>query len=127
MAFLNDLVLDNGLAIVAGASRRLDICSSLPTTFAAATGAASLGNRTTITVPAPEPRTPSGRRVVVPQVVSGSPGNVTANGTVTHWALTDPANSRLLAAGPVTAGQVVTTGNTWITTASFEVGIPSVT
>lgn len=126
MPFLNDLVLDSGLAIVAGASRRLDICSSEPTTYSAATGSASLGNKTSITVPSPEARTPSGRKVVVPQVVSGSPGDVTANGTATHWALTDPGNSRLLAAGTLSAGQVVTNGNTWITTGTFDIGLAGV-
>lgn len=126
MPFINDLVLDSGLAIVAGASRRLDICTSEPATYAAATGAASVGNKTGITVPAPEARSPSGRKVVVPQVTTGSPGSITAGGTATHWALSDPANSRLLAAGALSAGQVVTSGNTFSTSAAFDIGLTGV-
>ena len=126
MAFLNDLVLDSGLAIVAGASRRLDLCSQLPTTYAGATDTHSLGNKTGITVPSPESRSPSGRKCVVPAVTSGSPGDVTATGTATHWALSDPGNSRLLAAGTLSASQSVTNGNTWTTTAAIDVGLEGV-
>lgn len=127
MPSLNTLVLDNGLSnIVAGASRRLDICNADPASYAAATGANSLGNKTGITVPAPQAGTGNNRKCVVPQVTAGSPGTITANGTATHWALTDPANSRLIAAGVLSAGQVVTNGNTWSTTAGFDIELAGI-
>lgn len=123
MPYLNDLVLDSGLSIVAGASRRLDICTAEPSTYAAATSTLTVGNKTGITVGSPAANSPSGRKVTVPQVVSGSPGSVTAGGTATHWALSDPGNSRLLAAGTLSPSQVVTNGNTWTTTAVIDVAL----
>ncbi len=123
MAFLNDLVLDNGLAITAGAARRLDLCAQIVTSYTEATVTHSLGHKTGLTVTAPEPRNPSGRKVVVPQVVSAAPGDVTGTGTVTHWALSDPANSRLLACAPLEDQQVVTNGNTWTLTAAIDIGL----
>lgn len=87
MSFIADYALDGMLAkIIEG--NRLDICSSEPATYAAATGAASLGNDTTVSVGAAADRTPNGRKVTVP----ATSGNVTATNTATHWALTDPAN-----------------------------------
>jgi hypothetical protein len=54
---------------------------------------------------------------------------VTATSTGTsddaqYWALTDTANSRLLAAGSLASGQMVTSGNTF-TLAAFDIRIPS--
>jgi hypothetical protein len=123
MPFLNDLVLDNGLAVAAGAGRRLDLCAQLPASYAEATLTHSLGHKTGLTVTAPEPRSPSGRKVVVPQVLSAAPGDVTGTGTVTHWALSDPANSRLIAAAPLEEGQAVTNGNTWTLTSPIDIGL----
>lgn len=122
MAYLNPLILDNGLSALTSGANRLDICSSEPATYAAATGAASLGNETGYTVGAPADRAPSGRRVTARAVTDGE---VTATGTATHWAITDTANSRLLATGSLAASQSVTSGNTW-TTAAFDIGIPGV-
>jgi hypothetical protein len=50
-------------------------------------------------------------------------GIVTATGTATHWAITDTANSRLLATGSLSASQVVTNGNMF-TLGAFDIGIP---
>jgi hypothetical protein len=52
-----------------------------------------------------------------------SAGTVTGTGTATHWALVDTGNSRLLAAGSLSASQGVTSGNTFDLT-SFDIGIP---
>lgn len=122
MPYLNDYVLDAALAKLDTEATRLDICSAEPTTYSQATtsGNLSLGNKTGITVGAPADRTPNGRRVTIAAITDGS---VSANGTATHWALTDPANSRLLAAGALSASQVVSSGNTF-TLAAFDVGIP---
>lgn len=120
MAYLHDIILDSGLSILDTAGTVLHICSSEPTTFAGVSGV-SLGN-STINIPAPAARSPSGRKVVVPAVSGAS---VTASGTATHYAITDPTGSRLLVANTLSASQAVTSGNTW-STASFDVGIPGV-
>jgi hypothetical protein len=120
MPFLADRVLDLGLSVLDTEANRLDICSSEPTTYAAATGAASLGNKTSLSIGAPATRTPSGRRVTV---AAFSDGNVTATGTATHWAIVDTANSRLLATGNLASSQAVTNGNVF-SLAAFDIGIP---
>ena len=126
MSFLNTLVLDEGLQIIAGAARRLDICRLEPTTYAEATATFTLGSKTGITVPAPAVMSsPAGRKVTVPAVTDG---NVTATSTgvsddAEFWALTDPANSRLLAAGSVATAKLVVSGNIF-TTAAFDIGLP---
>lgn len=120
MAFIADRVLDLGLNVLDAEADRLDICSSQPTTYSAATASASLGNKTGLSVGSPESRSPDGRKVVVGAI---SDGTVTGTGTATHWAITDTANSRLLATGTLSASQSVTSGNTF-TLAAFDIGIP---
>lgn len=122
MPYINDRVLDNGLAVLTAEMTRIDICSQEPATYTEATSTYSLGSKTGIAVPSPVARIPSGRKVVVPAVLNASPGNVTANGTATHHAGTDPVNSRLLVAGALNAAQPVTAGNTF-TTSSYDVSI----
>lgn len=120
MPFLADRVLDNGLSVLTSEGTRMDICSSEPTTYTQATSTASLGNKTSIGIGSPAARSPSGRRVTVP---SQTGGTVTANGTAAFYAITDPANSRLLATGSLSSSQSVTSGNTW-SSAAFDIGIP---
>jgi hypothetical protein len=120
MPFIADRVLDLGLNVLDTEANRLDICSSEPTTYAAATGSASLGNKTSLSVGSPAARSPSGRRVTVAAI---NDGTVTGTGTASHWAITDTANSRLLATGTLSASQSVTSGNTF-TLAAFDIGIP---
>jgi len=120
MAFINDRVFDNGLTILDTEANRLDICSTEPATYAAATSTNSLGNKTGLSVGAPADRSPTGRKVTVAAITDGG---VTGTGTATHWAVTDTANSRLLATGALAASQAVTNGNTF-TLAAFDIGIP---
>jgi hypothetical protein len=120
MPFIADRVLDLGLNVLDTEANRLDICSSEPAAYAAATGSASLGNKTSLSIGAPAARAPSGRRVTIAAITDGI---VTATGTATHWAITDTANSRLLATGSLSASQVVTNGNTF-TLGAFDIGIP---
>jgi hypothetical protein len=120
MPFISDRILDLGLNVLDTEANRLDICSSEPTTYAAAIGAASLGNKTSLSIGAPATRTPSGRRVTV---AAFSDGSVTATGTATHWAIVDTANSRLLATGNLASSQAVTNGNVF-SLGAFDVGIP---
>ena len=125
---LADYVLDNGLAAIVGANRRLDICHTLPATYGEATtdGAYSVGNKTGLTVGAIAARAPNGRKITVPAVADGAiteTSSSTAN-DAQFWALTDPANSRLLCTGSLASAQFVTDGNTW-NTGAFDIGIPN--
>lgn len=127
MPFLNDRVLDNGLSILTSEATRLDICHTEPTTYTQATSTFSLGNKTGVAVGSPAARSPSGRRVTVPALTGGSVTATSSSGTTDaeFWALSDPVNSRLLAAGSLSAAQYVTNGNTF-STGAFDIGIPGV-
>ena len=124
MPYLNDRVLDNGLSALSSEVNALHICSQEPATYAAATSTHSLGSKATPTVAAPSARTPNGRKVTIAAIVSGAPGAIDATGTASHWALVDTGNSRLLAAGALSASQAVTDGNTF-TLSAFDIGIPA--
>jgi len=120
MAYLNSRIQDFGLNVLDTEANRLDICTTEPTTFSQATTTYTVGNKTSISVGSPADRTPSGRKVTVAAITDG---NVTGNNTAAFWAVTDTVNSRLLAAGSLSSGQVVTSGNTFTMTA-FDIGIP---
>lgn len=120
MAYLNHYIHDNGLAKFQAEANRLDITSQEAATYAEATSTYSLGNKTSLIIGAPEDRGPNGRKVVVAAIANGS---VTASGTVTHWAVSDTASSRLLAAGPLSSSQGVTAGNVF-TLGTIDIGIP---
>jgi len=126
MSYLNSLVLDQGLQTIVGSDRRLDICRLEPTTYAQATATYTLANKTGLTVGAVAAMSsPAGRKVTVPAITDGT---VTATSTGTSddaefWALTDPANSRLLAAGPLSEAKLVVSGNIF-TLPAFDIGLP---
>jgi hypothetical protein len=48
---------------------------------------------------------------------------VTGTGTATHWAITKTTGSTLMATGPLSASQGVTSGNTF-TLGAFDITIP---
>lgn len=120
MASLNDRVFDNGLSVLDTEANKITITSAEATTYTEGNATFALGNTTTVSVSAPADRTGGGRKVTVSAV---SDGSVTGNGTATHYAILDTANSRLLATGSLTATQVVTSGNTF-TLSAFDIGIP---
>ena len=120
MASLNDRVFDNGLTVLDTEASHLYITSQEATTYTQAATTYALGVKATPTVSAPADRTGGGREVTVSAITDGS---VTASGTATHYALVDQTNSRLLAAGALTASQGVTDGNQF-TLSSFKIGIP---
>lgn len=121
MATLANRVYDNGLSVLSTEANRIDICSTEPTTYTAATATNSLGNTTSISIGSPEDGDTSGRKVVV-SAVSG--GSVTGSGTATHFAISDTSNSRLLVTGTLTGGgQTVTSGNTFSLNA-LDIEIP---
>tara|TARA_R110002167_G_C12166800_1_gene603052 strand:+ start:96 stop:458 length:363 start_codon:yes stop_codon:yes gene_type:complete len=108
MAFIANTVFDNGLTVIDTNGTRLDICSTEPTTYTAATSSLTLGNAT-VNTGAPTDGAVDGRRVIVPAITSGS---VTGTGTAAFWALTD-GSSVLYATGALSASQAVTSGNTF--------------
>ena len=111
MPYLNDDVLDNGLAYVVSNGSRLDICSQQPANYTEATSTYTLGNKTSLTAGALQDGASSGRRTVMPAITDGS---VTGTGTATHWAYSKTsATAALLAAQALSSSQAVTSGNSF--------------
>ena len=119
-AYLNDRVFDNGLTVLDTEADNLYINSTQATTYTEAITTYALGVKATPSVSAPADRSGGGREVTVSAITDGS---VTATGTAGFYALVDSSNTRLLAAGPLSATQSVTSGNTFTLT-SFKIGIP---
>jgi len=110
MPYLNDEIFDQGLDYADTNGTRVDICyTQEPTTYTEATSTYTCGNKTGLNTGATEAGVTDGRRVIVPAITDGS---VTATQTAGWWALTDGATI-LVAAGPLTATQAVTSGNTF--------------
>lgn len=131
MAYLNDRVLDNGLAVLDAEATHIYICSAEPATYAAAVNApnattpgVALGAKNLLAggvFGPPSAATPNGRRVSSAAVADGA---VTTSGTASHYAVVDSVNTRLLAANALASPQAVTGGNTF-TLPSFDVRIPA--
>jgi hypothetical protein len=119
MPFLHDDVFDNGLNVIDANVENLYITNAEISVFANL-AAATLGSKAAPTISAPGDRTGGGRKVTVSAITDGA---VSANGTASHYALVDDSASKILAAGPLNASQVVTSGNVFTLTA-FDVGIP---
>ena len=120
MAALNDKVFDSGLNVIDTDTENLYILSGDPGLTWSNIGTLGLGNKATPSIAAPSDRSGGGREVVVSAITDGS---VTANGTATHYALTDDSLTLILASGPLSASQGVTSGNTFTLT-EFAIGIP---
>lgn len=106
--FINDNVFDQGVNYADTNGTRIDILSQAVTTYADR-GTYTLGNKTGLNTGAAQNGATDGRRVIVPAITDGT---VTATGTATHWALSD-GSAVLIACGPLTASQSVTSGNTF--------------
>lgn len=122
-AFLHDDIFDTGLAQLATIVENLYICSQQPATFTEASSTYKLGTKATPTITGPADRTGGGREMSVGAI---SDGTVNSTGTATHYALCDNSASKLLATGPLSSSQAVTSGNPFTLT-SFKVGIPDPT
>ena len=117
MSYLNDEVMDQGLDYADTNGVRIDICSQEPTTFTEATITYTLGNAT-VNTGATEDGATDGRKVVVPAISSETP---TADGTATHWALSNNASPGvLIAVGALSAPVAVLTSGVW-NLAAFDV------
>jgi hypothetical protein len=126
MSFLNDNTLDNGLAALKAAADKVYICSAEPATYTAATSTNALGNKNfgagSVFPSAIAAGSPSGRKLTSAAITDG---NVTANGTASHYADVTSGSSRLEVANSLSATQVVTSGNTFAL-AAHDVRLPNV-
>jgi len=120
MATIADRLFDNGLTVLDTEANKIVVTSQEATTFAEANATYALGNSTSLSIGAPADRSGGGREVTAAAITDGS---ITGTGTVTHYAIIDTTNSRLLVTGSLSASQSVTSGNTF-SLASFTVGIP---
>ena len=121
---LHDDVRDSGLTIIDTLVDEVHICSSDPgvTTYGNL-ASATLGKKAAAAgslVGSPAPHTPTGRKVTTAAIADGE---VTADGTASHFALVDTANSRVLATAALNGDQVVTDGNPFTLTSQY-VAIP---
>lgn len=107
MAFISDSALDAGLSYISNNAVAIHICSQEPSTYAQATATYSVGVETGIAFSGPANATPSGRKITT----SASDGDITADGTATHWAIVS-ANA-VLATGELPASQQVYDVNTF--------------
>lgn len=110
MPMFADKVLDSGLSVLDTDVENLYINDLEPTTFTQASSTNKLGTKAAPAVGAPQAHSPDGREVVVAAI---SDGTVDATGTASHYSVTDDSLSLLLAAGPLSASQAVTAGNTF--------------
>ena len=120
MATIADRVFDNGLTVLDTEANKIVVTSQEATTYTEANATYALGNSTSLSIGAPVDRSGGGREVTAAAITDGS---ITGTGTVTHYAIVDTSNSRLLVTGSLSASQSVTSGNTF-SLASFTVGIP---
>ena len=120
MALLDNTVFDSGLSVLDTLADILYICDTAPTTYTEASSTYALGNKAAPTVGAPADAGGGGRQVTVSAITDGT---VTGTGTAAYWALCDESESALLAAGDLSAGQSVTSGNTFTLT-EFTISIP---
>ncbi len=106
MPYINDEVFDGGLDYADVNGTKIDICSAEPANYAGIAGV-TLGNETGLNTGVPEDGDTDGRKVVVPAITDG---DVTGDGTASHWALSD-GSAILLAAGALSSSQGVSNGN----------------
>lgn len=120
MASIADYILDAALSKLDLEANAIFLTSAEATTYAEATSALALGNSTALSIAAPADRAEGGREVNVAEITDG---DITGSGTVTHYAIVDTVNTRLLVTGVLSVSQVVTAGNTF-SLATFSIGIP---
>jgi hypothetical protein len=124
MPTVGDRVLDLGLNVIDTEATHIYLnYGSEATTFTEASSTKACANKNFgagAVTGAPSAGTPNGRRVTTNPVTDGV---VTATQTAGWWAITDNANSRLLATGALAATQALTSGNTF-TLGAFDVRLP---
>lgn len=117
MAYLNDDILDNGVANVASATTIYILSGSAdPVTIGSV--ASVICAVDACTPAAPSDRGAGGRESVIPAVTAGT---VSVTTTATRWALCSSTVN--FAVNTLSTTQAITSGNTF-TLSSFSVGIP---
>jgi hypothetical protein len=116
--FLHDSILDSGLAELSDVTH-LYIVGSLITSYGSLSGNI-LGTKATPSIGAVGNGTPSGRKRTVAAITDGT-GN--ANGTGSHWVLSNNTGSVILAAGPLASSKAINSGEDWELT-EFDITIP---
>lgn len=122
--YLHDDIFDTGLSQLTTVVENLYICSQQPTTFTEASSTYALGSKASPTITGPTDGGAGGGRQVTVSAISD--GSVTADGTATHFALTDDSLSKLLVAANLASSQAVTNGNPFTLTA-INIQIPDPT
>jgi len=120
MPLIADYIYDAALAKFDTEATQLNICTQEPTTYTEAITTYSKGQKVGISIGVPADGAVNGRRVTVAAIADGA---VNGDGTVTHYAVVDTVNSRLMAAGELAASQIVTDGNTF-TLGAIDITIP---
>jgi len=118
MAFMNDVVLSNGLDELSNGNE-LHILSQEVSVYADV-ATYTLGNKASPTIGAEQDRTGGGREREIAAITDGS---VTGTGTASHYALVDTVNSRVLVSNTIGSAQSVTSGNTF-TLNAIPIGFP---
>ena len=108
MSAMNDNVFDNGLSWAVSNAANLHICSADPGLTYSSVTTNTLGNKL-LTLDAISNGTTDGRKTATPAITDGS---VTGTGTASHWAVTNGVDT-VIASGPLSASQGVTSGNTF--------------
>ena len=121
MAFIGDRVFDFGLQVLGTECNMLTLCTQEPTTYTEARTTYKIADKTTPTITLPSDRVGGGRESVIEAITTG--GQVTTNGTATHYALIDTATNRLLATNSLSSSIALTTTDNFTLT-EFTVSIP---
>ena len=121
MATIGDRVFDNGLGVLNSECNMLTLCTQEPTTYTEARTTYKIADKISPTIATPSDRIGGGREAIIAAITTG--GQVTSNGTATHFALIDTANNRLLVVGSLSSSIVLVTSDNF-TLDEFTVGIP---
>jgi len=125
VAKVADSVIDDGLASLKSLAAKLFICTTEPTTYAEASSTYAKGVKDAgagAIFPGAIAAGSNGRKVTTLSITDGT---VSGDGTVAYWGITTiTGGAALLANGGLSAGQAVTTGNTF-SLAAFDITIKS--
>jgi hypothetical protein len=119
LAYIGNRILDEGLNKFNAEATHIHVCSAEPASFAEVSSL-SLGNKASPEISVSEDRENGGRQVRISAITDGS---ITSTGTISHFAIIDNNNSRLLATGSLDSAKSVVIGDTW-TWEELTIGIP---
>lgn len=120
MAFVRDAAADAYLSNIRSNADEIHICSAEPSSFANV-ASVTLGKKTSPAFGSITDGSPNGRAF---SLTAFSDGEVTDNGTASHWALVDAGSSELLATGELSTEQAVVASNSFSLSASQLLRVP---